>query len=53
MPIAEYQKLVKRAVPEYYLSGSAARKLDTLVVSGLKEFAAGKTKRIKSLADLV
>lgn len=52
LPIKEYQKLLERAVPEYYLTGKAARDLDKLVEKGLKAERLVKTKTIKSLADL-
>jgi len=39
-------------VPEYYLTGKAARDLDKLVASGLREHQEGKTRKIRSLADL-
>ena len=52
LPIREYQRLLERAVPEYYLKGKVAKKLDKLVEEGLKEYRAGKTRIIKSLADL-
>ena len=48
----EYQKLAARAVPEYYLTGKAAERLDKRVKEGLKEWREGKTKTIKSLKDL-
>ncbi len=35
LPIKEYQKLLERAVPTYYLTGKAAKKLDKLVEDGL------------------
>lgn len=52
LPLKEYQKLRAQAVPTYYLTGKAAKDLDTLVEEGLREYRAGKTRRIKSLADL-
>ena len=52
LSLKEYLKLSKRAVPTYYLKGKAAEKLDRLVENGLKDYRAGKTKSIKSLADL-
>ena len=52
LPVKEYQKLLERAVPEYYLTGKAARDSDKLVEEGLKAERAGKTRVIKSLADL-
>lgn len=52
LPIKEYRKLLERAVTTYYLKGKEATKLDRLVEEGLKEYRAGKTRKIKSLADL-
>jgi len=52
LPLKEYQKLLQHAVPEYYLTGKAARDLDKLVASGLREHQEGKTRKIRSLADL-
>jgi len=52
LPVEEYRKLLARAAPTFYLSGKEADKLDRLVESGFKELKAGKTKKIKTLADL-
>lgn len=52
LSLEEYRKLSERAVPTYHLKGKAAEKLDKLVEQGLKEYREGKTKTIKSLADL-
>ena len=52
LPIKEYEKLLEQAVPTYYLTGQMAKKLDFLVERGLKDYHAGKTRKIKSLADL-
>lgn len=52
LPIAEYQRLQERAVPEYFLTGKAARDLDKLVEEGLREYKAGKCRTLNSLADL-
>jgi len=52
LPIREYQKLLQKAVPTYYLTGKEAEKLDKLVNEGLKEYRAGKTRKIRSLSDL-
>ena len=49
LPIKEYQKLIARAVPTYYLAGKEAEKLDKLVKEGLKEYQAGKTIKSSSL----
>lgn len=52
LSLEEYKRLSEQAVPTYYLKGKAAEKLDKLVEQGLREYRAGKTKTIKSLADL-
>ncbi|KKW10642.1 MAG: hypothetical protein UY50_C0029G0014 [Parcubacteria group bacterium GW2011_GWA2_49_9] len=52
LSLAEYKKLSERAVPEYYLTGKAARDLDTLVKEGLRDYESGKCRKIKSLGDL-
>ena len=52
LPLEEYNKLSERAVPEYHLAGKAARDLDMLVSDGLRDYATGKCRRIKSLSDL-
>ncbi|MEK9180144.1 MAG: hypothetical protein AAB897_01920 [Patescibacteria group bacterium] len=52
LPVEEYKKLLARAVPTFYLSGKAAERADKLVEEGLREYRAGKTRRIKSLSDL-
>lgn len=49
LPIKEYQKLIVRAVPTYYLSGKEAEDLDKLVIEGLREYHAGKTIKASSL----
>lgn len=52
LPLKEYKKLVESAVPTYHLTEKAAKRLDKLVNEGLKEHKAGKTRTIKSLAEL-
>ena len=52
LPIKEYQKLLEQRVPTYYLTGKAAKDLDKLAEEGLNKYKAGKTRKIKSLADL-
>lgn len=52
LPIEEYRRLSERAIPEYFLTGKAARDLDKLVKEGLRDYKAGKCRSIKSLADL-
>ncbi len=51
LPLKEYEKLLRRAVPTYYLTGKAAIRLDKLVEEGIKEYRAGKTIRATSLTD--
>ena len=52
LPVQEYQRLIAAAVPTYYLTGKEATDLDKLVKEGLHEHAEGKTRTIRSLADL-
>lgn len=52
LPIREYERLVAAALPGQRLKGSAATKLDMLVTSGLRESKNGKTRAIRSLAEL-
>ena len=52
LSLEEYRKLSEQAVPTYYLKGKAAKKLDKIVEQGLKDYRAGKTRTLKSLADL-
>ena len=52
LPIKEYQRLLAAAVPTYYLKGKAAERLDKLVEVGLRDYRAGKTRKLRSLADL-
>ncbi len=52
LSVREYEKLLARVVPTFYLKGNAATKLDRLVESGLQEYRKGKTRAIRSLADV-
>ena len=52
LPIKEYERLVRASVPEYFLTGKAAKRLDKLVEEGLRDYRTGKTRRLRSLADL-
>ncbi len=52
LPVKEYRRLLARGIPEVYLTGKAARNLDKLVEEGLREHREGKTRKIRSLADL-
>jgi len=61
LPKFEYHELKKKAsayeamirIPHYYLKGKSAQKLDSRVERSLKEYLVGKTKKIKSVADLM
>ena len=52
LPVAEYRRLLAASVPTHYLTGKAALRLGKLVDEGLREYREGKTRQIKSLADL-
>ncbi|MDO8523311.1 MAG: hypothetical protein Q7S12_03460 [bacterium] len=51
LPLAEYRKLLERAVPEHWLSGKSAKKLDILVENGLRDLKGGKTIRANSISE--
>ncbi len=46
LPIAEYEKLRRQAVPDIVLEGRSAKKLDQLVEQGLRDYRRGKTQKI-------
>jgi len=48
IPRVEYEDLKARAIPQYYLAGKKANKLDSLVEEGLREYKAGKTESWES-----
>lgn len=50
LSIEEYNRLRAAAVPEYYLTGKAARDLDRLVAEGRRDYAAGRTIRASSIS---
>ncbi|OGZ32704.1 MAG: hypothetical protein A3H02_02965 [Candidatus Niyogibacteria bacterium RIFCSPLOWO2_12_FULL_41_13] len=52
LPLKEYEKLQKSAIPTYYLKGKEAEELDKLVEEGLRDHGLVKTRKIKSLSDL-
>ena len=52
LPLREYHKLRAQSVPTYQLTGKEAEALDKLVEEGLRDYRRGKTKKIRSLADL-
>ena len=53
LPVKEYKRLLEAAaIPDVYLTGKAAEDLDKLVEEGLREYRAGKTRTLRSLAEL-
>ena len=52
LDLNEYRELQAQAAPTYYLKGKKALALDRMVERGLREYREGKTRKIKSLADL-
>jgi hypothetical protein len=52
LPLKEYERLIERSAPTYYLTGKSAEDLDKLVTEGLKEHRAGKTRKVRSISDL-
>jgi hypothetical protein len=52
LSLREYERLLAMVVPTFYLKGKAATRLDQLVEGGLQEYRKGKTRAIRSLADL-
>ena len=53
LPLAEYQRLLAAAVPEVYLTGKAALKLDKLVDDSMREYRAGKAIAANSISEAV
>jgi hypothetical protein len=51
LSLKEYRRLCERAIPEYYLTGKAARDLDKLVREGLREYERGETILASSLDE--
>jgi hypothetical protein len=51
LPLKEYIRLCKSAVPSYYLKGKMAEELDKLVAEGLKEYEKGETIEAPSLKE--
>lgn len=52
LSLHEYEQLCRHAVPVYYLEGQEAENLDHMIAEGLEAYHKGKTKKIRSLADL-
>ncbi len=52
IPRQEYERMKASMVPTFFLQGKSARRLDTRVLWGLHAHQTGKTKKIRSLADL-
>ncbi|MEK7106753.1 MAG: hypothetical protein AAB899_01025 [Patescibacteria group bacterium] len=53
LPIKEYERLVRASVPEYYLTGKAAKRLDKLVEEGLRDYREGKTITANSISEAI
>lgn len=51
LPVKEYQRLLAANVPEYFLTGKAATRLDKLVEQGLREHREGKTIVANSMTE--
>jgi len=51
LPLKEYRELMWRTVPEYYLTGKAAERLDKLIKDGLRAHREGKTVLASSISD--
>lgn len=51
LPLTEYQRLLEKAVPTYYLSGKNATELDDLVTEGLAEYRSGKAVHASSVKE--
>ena len=52
LSLKEYQRLLRAAEPTVYLTGKAAEDLDKLYDDSMREYKAGRTRKIRSLADL-
>ena len=52
LSLHEYEHLCKHVVPVYYLQGQEAENLDHMAAEGLETYRKGKTKKIRSLAEL-
>ena len=52
IPRKEYERMIAKMLPEVVLKGSKAESLDRRVKNAIRDYQNGKTKRIKSLADL-
>ena len=50
IPLSVYLRFLM--IPSYQLKGKAAHDLDNLVEEGMREYKAGKTRKLRSLADL-
>ncbi len=51
LPLGEYERLKRIAMPTYQLKGKAAEKLDKLVDEGLRDYKEGRTIRAPSLRE--
>lgn len=51
LSLQEYRKLAERALPHYYMTGNAAKKLDASIEEGLRDYREGRTIRARSLGE--
>lgn len=51
LPIKEYERLLARTIPTYYLAGKEAERADVLVERGMQEYRAGKTIEARSVRE--
>ena len=52
LSLEEYERLRERVVPTYYLRGNDALTLDRSASRALREHRSGKSRTVRSLADL-
>jgi predicted ATP-grasp superfamily ATP-dependent carboligase len=52
LPVEVYNELLERSVPTNQLRGKDAEEADRLVKEALRDYRAGKTRKLHSLADL-
>lgn len=52
LTLEEYERLREHSIPTYYLRGEKARLLDSAVDFALREYRNGKTRKIRTLADI-
>lgn len=51
LSLQEYRKLAEQSIPNYYLAGNAAKKLDASIEEGLRDCRDGRTILARSLRE--